>query len=200
MRLHLAGVRGPCSPWACAVAAGVIAVAVAGCASGTGSQPGTTATQSGPPHSLGAPPKPRTPKSGRPEHRRPPLRGHPHRGTIPAKMLGPDPQTPFSTDVLYPVRNGWEVSDHRRFTGVYAGAAGNDPSTGAFAIFRQDFVQVTQKLDLVKVAGAGPLKITRAPLGREVRTWAQRRGNLRFTSRNGITGTLHLKGDTVSLR
>lgn len=115
-------------------------------------------------------------------------------------MLGPDPQTPFSTNVLSPVRNGWEVSDHRRFTAVYAGAAGNDRSKGAFAIFRQNFVQVTQKLDVVNVAGAGALKITGAPLGRRVETRAQRRGNLQFTSKSGIKGTLHLKDDTVSLR
>jgi len=114
-------------------------------------------------------------------------------------MLAPDPQTPFSTDVLNPVRNGWVVSDHRRFTAVYAGAAGTNRSRGAFAIFRQNFVQVTQKLDVVNVAGAGALKITRAPLGRKVRSWAQRRGNLQFTSKNGIRGTLHLKDDTVSL-
>ena len=49
------------------------------------------------------------------------------------------------------------------------------------------------------VPGAGALRITDAPLGREVARWAPRQAELRFTSRNGITGTLDLKDDSVTL-
>ena len=188
-------------------------MSLGGCGSGTSSEPGSTATpaqtttthvrpQHGKPPAPAnptAPPQATTPKGVKPPKHLPPLRGHRHTGTIPAKMLGPDPQTPFSTNVMSPVRNGWVVSDHRRFTAVYAGASGSDRSTGALAIFRQNFIQVTQKLKVVKVAGAGAVKLTRAPLGKAVETSAQRHGNLRFTSRRGITGTLHLKTDKISL-
>jgi hypothetical protein len=51
----------------------------------------------------------------------------------------------------------------------------------------------------VKVPGAGALEITKAPLGRKVEVWAQKRGNLHFTSKNGIDGTLHLKDDSITL-
>jgi hypothetical protein len=115
-------------------------------------------------------------------------------------MLGANAQTPFSTDVLYPLTNGWLTGNHRRFTSVYAGTNDYHRSRGVFAIFRQNFVRVTQNLDTVNVAGAGALKITRAPLGRKVETWAQRRGKLRFTSKNGIKGILHLRNDKVTLR
>ncbi len=101
---------------------------------------------------------------------------------------------------LWPVRNGWEVSDHRMLTAVYAGADPLHRSTGRLVIFRQDFIQVTQKSDMVNVVGTGPLKITSAPRGTEVETSAQRRGTLTFVARDGTRGTLHLKDDTVTLR
>jgi hypothetical protein len=204
--------RRPIARLASAVATGALAaVAIYGCGGGSGSgttttrpettvtHQGSTTSHAGAPPNPAAPPKARTPKGTKPPKHLPPLRGHRHTGTIPARMLGPDPQTPFSTNVLSPVRNGWQVSDHRMFTAVYAGASGSDRSAGALAIFRQNFIQVTQKLKVVKVAGAGAVKITRAPLGKGVETSAQRHGNLHFTSSRGITGTLHLKNDTISL-
>jgi len=111
-----------------------------------------------------------------------------------------NPEGFISTMDLWPIRNEWVVSDPRRFTAVDAGADPTDPTMGVFGIFRQNYVWVTQKTDLVKVAGAGALQIPRAPLGQgAVQTWAQRRGNLEFTSKNGVTGTLHLTDDTVTL-
>ena len=35
--------------------------------------------------------------------------------------------------------------------------------------------------------------------GRSVVTWAQRRGNLDFVGERGVSGTLHLRNDTVSI-
>ena len=58
---------------------------------------------------------------------------------------------------------------------------------------------MSQKIDYVKVPGAGPVKITKAPLGPGTEVWAQKHGNFEFTSKNGITGTLHLKDDTVTV-
>ena len=197
----------------CALTAGSLVLVAWGCGSGTSSDSQSTTTRAQSTTTRAPPPRPKpqkpanppapppatTPKGVKPPKHLQPLRGHRHTGTIPAKMLGPDPQTPFSTNVMSPVRNGWVVADHRTFTAVYAGASGSDRSTGALAIFRQNFIQVTQRLKVLKVAGAGAVKITRAPLGKAVETSAQRRGNIRFTSGRGITGTLHLRTDRISL-
>jgi hypothetical protein len=51
----------------------------------------------------------------------------------------------------------------------------------------------------IRIAGAGVVRITKAPLGRAVVSWAGRRGNIHFTSASGISGTLHLKDCTVTL-
>jgi hypothetical protein len=51
----------------------------------------------------------------------------------------------------------------------------------------------------VRVQGAGPLKITKAPLGPKVVHWAQKHGNIEFNCKSGITGTLHLSDDTMTL-
>jgi hypothetical protein len=117
----------------------------------------------------------------------------------PASML-PPASSPLSSSVIWPVVNGWAASDRIRNTAVWAGAAGvGHHSTGRFAILRDNYRLVTQNTYTVDVAGAGPLKITDAPLGPRVVTWAQRRGKLEFTSKSGITGTLHLTDDTVTL-
>ena len=148
-----------------------------------------------------APPSPRAahPRPPRP-HQGPP--GGPLRGTYPAHILGHELAEGGLVEPaeLWPVRNGWEVSDHRMLTAVYAGADPLHRSTGRLVIFRQDFIQVTQKSDMVNVVGTGPLKITSAPRGTEVETSAQRRGTLTFVARDGTRGTLHLKDDTVTLR
>lgn len=118
---------------------------------------------------------------------------------MPARMVNGD-SSPLSTAIIWPVRNGWAVSNHRRMTGVWAGLSGEDGSTGRFAILRQNYIRDTQHVDTVDVDGAGALKITHAPLGRgRVQTWAQHYGKLRFTSGRGVTGTLDLHDDIVTL-
>jgi hypothetical protein len=123
-------------------------------------------------------------------------------GTYPGQMVGHELAEGglIEPSELWPVRNGWQISDHRTLTAVYAGADSRDRSTGRLVIFRQNFIHVTQESDEVDVAGAGPLKITRAPLGAGIETSAQRRGNLEFTGKRGISGTLDLKDDSVTLR
>jgi hypothetical protein len=98
-----------------------------------------------------------------------------------------------------PAVNEWAAGSNRSETRVWAfGSKRTD--LGAFSIWRLGTCDRLPRDSVsVKVPGAGPLKIVKAPLGRAVVGWAQRRGNLRFTSANGITGTLHLKDDTVTL-
>jgi|1186.fasta_scaffold03076_2 hypothetical protein len=108
--------------------------------------------------------------------------------------------SPFSTAIIWPVRNGWEASDHRRITGVWAGVAGDDSSVGRFVVLRQNYIRDTQSVDTVDVPGAGALKITHAPLGKgPVQSRAQSGGRFRFNSRQGVTGTLSLTDDAVTV-
>jgi hypothetical protein len=131
--------------------------------------------------------------------KRPPLHGHPG-APQPGKIIS-HTQTDgfFSTIVLWPLTNQWQTSDRRRFTAVDAGADASHQSTGLFGIYRHNYIRIKERAKTVKVPTAGTLKITKAPLGRSVESWAQRRGNIRFTSKNGVTGTLHLRDDTITL-
>jgi hypothetical protein len=52
---------------------------------------------------------------------------------------------------------------------------------------------------LLLFPNAGKIEITGAPLGSKVETWAQKHGNFEFKGEHGITGTLHLKDDTVTM-
>jgi hypothetical protein len=110
---------------------------------------------------------------------------------------GPGPY--FSSDDLSPVLNGWQVANHRTYTAVDAGGNPYHRKRGELGIFRQNFIHVTQTGGIVPVPHAGPLRITRAPLGRRVITSAQRRGVLWFVGRHGVHGKLHLPDDTVTI-
>jgi hypothetical protein len=121
--------------------------------------------------------------------------------TYPGRILSHELASngPVQPAELWPVTNGWQISDHRRLTAVYAGAKPDRRSTGRLVIFRQNFVHVTQTSDRVDVPGAGPVTITSAPQGKAAQTEAQRDGTLEFRSANGTTGTLRLRNDTVSV-
>jgi hypothetical protein len=99
------------------------------------------------------------------------------------------------------VVNGWQISNHRHYTTVEAGGDVPHRRLGVLGIFRQDWIHGTEKSHLVKVPGAGRVKITKAPLGRgRVQTWAQEQGSIRFVGKLGVRGTLHLKNDTVTIQ
>jgi hypothetical protein len=117
----------------------------------------------------------------------------------PGEIVPGGPGPFFSSDVIWPIRNGWQASDHRSYTAVDAGVDPADHSVGELGIFRQNFIEATQTQDVVDVPGAGALKITDAPLGNDVATWAQKRGNLRFVGKRGVRGTLHLRNDKVTI-
>jgi hypothetical protein len=91
------------------------------------------------------------------------------------------------------------AADHRRFTAVDAGADPLDPTTGVLGIFRQDYVDVTQTQRLVTVPGAGALKLTGAPAGSARAALAEPGATLRFTSEDGVSGTLDLSAGEVTL-
>jgi hypothetical protein len=193
-----------------------LAVAVGACGSGAGSTTSSTTTSaSAPPpgnaggggggnagHGTGpgAPPKPRT-SNPRPRHRHQGPPGSAMHRTYPGRIISHELAEggPIQPAELWPVTNGWQISDHRTFTAVYAGSNPERHSTGRFVIFRQNYVRVTQTSDRVDVPGAGPVEITSAPHGRKPQTSAQRNGTLRFEGRNGTTGTLHLSDDTVTV-
>jgi hypothetical protein len=117
----------------------------------------------------------------------------------PARIVSnPDPVS--GTDP--PVANEWQVGSHRSVTYVWAGLARDSRTSGEFVINRERPCHPgynAKHHDSVEVPGAGLLRITKAPLGPKVVHWAQRRGELTFVSRSGISGTLHLKDDTVTL-
>jgi hypothetical protein len=100
-----------------------------------------------------------------------------------------------------PLRNFWSVGNHGRQTIVCAGGAGTSypPSLGRFLILRSSYRWGTQDLKYVDVPHSGPVKITKAPLGRDVVKTAQRHGDLEFKGTKGVTGTLHLKDDSITL-
>lgn len=118
---------------------------------------------------------------------------------IVAARLREDPEAFFSTGLIYPLSNQWVTADHRRFTAVEAGADPTDPSTGVLGILRQNYIHVTQREELVRVPDAGALRLTGAPLGAKVADAAPRSGELGFAGENGITGTLDLESETVTI-
>jgi hypothetical protein len=209
---------GRLAPLAVVLLAGVLALAVTACGSGstsTGSTTTTTTNASTPGHGgkgdgggkgLGPGSGPGAPPATRTAHPRPNRRnqgppGATMHSTYPGRIIGHDlaASGPVQPAELWPVTNGWRISDHRTLTAVYAGAVPNQRSTGRLVVFRQNFVRVTQTSDRVDVPGSGPLRITGAPQGKTNQTAAQRNGTLRFAGANGTTGTLHLSNDSVTV-
>jgi hypothetical protein len=117
-----------------------------------------------------------------------------------APQLDRRPQTFISSDVLSPVTNAWRVASHIQLTEVDAGSLAADRSTGAFAIFRHNFLSARQRISLVEVEGSGPVRITTAPLGKGIEESAQRDGELGFVGADGVRGILDLGDDSVTLR
>jgi len=124
---------------------------------------------------------------------------HAMTGSVPAR-IDRRPQGFISSEAVWPLVNAWRTADRHGFIEVDAGALSYDRSIGVFAIFRHDFTGVDQSADLVKVLGAGPLRITDAPQGDRVETAAQRDGRIDFTGARGVRGTLSLRDDSVSLQ
>ncbi len=207
-------------PMTLTVAAAAIAVAVAvgvsACGSGGSSTTSSTTTTSAnvPPSGgggggghpkgggggPGAPPKTRTKHPGsRHQNQGPP--GTKMQHTYAARIVGHGASQggPIQPAELWPVTNSWRVSDHKNFTAVYAGANPDHHGTGRLVVFRQDFVHVKQNARDVDVQGSGPVTITSAPTGRDVGTSAQKTGEIQFRGANGVTGTLHLSNDAVSV-
>jgi hypothetical protein len=117
-------------------------------------------------------------------------------GTKPARIISGN-SSPYGEAVIGPVRNAWAASVGDRSTTVYAGGQGySKPDQGKFLIARTGSAP---KIDAVSVSRAGALKIVKAPVGCAAVGWAQKRGDLQFTSTNGVAGTLHLEDDSVTI-
>ena len=114
---------------------------------------------------------------------------------IPGRMLGSGAPVPVSPSLLQP-RNGWLVSDGRKLVAVYAGAAGDDPSTGRVVVVHQDLAAGKQTIRTVDARGTGTLAISAAPLGRSVETSAQ---TARIHLRTAAGRALHLDLGTGTL-
>src|SRR3954452_24163761 len=124
--------------------------------------------------------------------------GGPMTGTISARLV-PGPQGFFSTSAIYPIRTGWVAADHRRFVAVEAGADPIHPSTGVLGVFRQSYVDVTQTERLIKVPGAGALRLTGASGGRGRAAPGGPSEILGFTGERGVSGTLDVSAGSVSV-
>jgi hypothetical protein len=123
--------------------------------------------------------------------------GRPMTAIVPAQ-IDARPHAFVSLDVLRPVTNAWRAGSRERLTEVNAGALPSDRGTGAFAIFRHDFLTATQEVTVVEVRGAGPVRIIKAPTGARVVERAQRDGEISFAGARGVRGTLDLSDDTIS--
>jgi hypothetical protein len=123
--------------------------------------------------------------------------GAPMSGTTPAHLVA-SPDGFFSTSLIYPLANEWVASDHSRFLAVDAGSDPLDPSTGVLAVFRQNYMRVTQTQRVIEVPGAGQLEIVGAPSGR-ARAALSGPAELRFEGARGIGGVLDLSDGTVRL-
>jgi hypothetical protein len=123
--------------------------------------------------------------------------GGPMTGTIPAHLV-PGPEPFFSTGLIHPIRNAWVASDRRRFVAVEAGADPVHPSTGVLGIFRQNYLRVTQSQRIVRVPGAGSLRLTRPAVGSGRAALSSPAAAVRFTGEAGAGGTLDLSTGAVT--
>lgn len=120
------------------------------------------------------------------------------RGKVPAQIVD-SPQGYVSSANIQPFENAWRVASSKSYTEIDAGALASDETTGVMTIFRQDFDAVNQQVELIKVLGSGPLKISKAPEGKGVEESAQESGKIEFVGENGVKGTLDLSDDSVTL-
>lgn len=113
-------------------------------------------------------------------------------------MLDENAVTTVTSSILSP-RNGWVTGDCQRQTFVWAGGF-TGHSAGIF-VFERDGNWPRDRLRdvYIVVPHSGAVEITRAPLGPEVVTSAQRHGELQFTSERGITGAVLVGEDTATL-
>jgi hypothetical protein len=114
------------------------------------------------------------------------------------KMLGAGAGF-VSNEVMEPETSGWTVTSHASDTVVVAGGDARHRSDGLFSIIRSSYLTGRQRINDVPVRGSGPVTIIKAPLGPKIVVSAQKHGDIEFKGKSGVTGTLHLKDDTVTL-
>lgn len=117
------------------------------------------------------------------------------RGVFTAAQLSQGPCVTASNKVIVAQTSNWLAETPSRSTQVCAGALPEDGSVGLISIGRDWGGESAA----VEIPGSGAVTLTEAPEGRAATHWAQKRGKLGFTSENGISGTLHLRTDTITL-
>lgn len=104
---------------------------------------------------------------------------------------------PFPPQIMEPT-NEWIVSNGPNLVVVYAGADGQDPSAGKFAILRDFGMSGKQRVSFVTVPSGGAVTITSAPLGPAAEASMQS-AKVRFKTATGRAGTLDLAKNTAVL-
>lgn len=88
----------------------------------------------------------------------------------------------------------WGLATSVGWISICAGRVPDRPSSGVIFIARTPGQNA-----LIKVPGSGAITLTEAPESRRTFLTASKRGVLRFTSENGVSGTLHLQNDSITL-
>ena len=110
---------------------------------------------------------------------------------------------PGSSQYFMPDNNGWRA-DGRGNLQIIVCAGGNagyetDRIQGRFMILRFGVPARWKGIQTVDVPEAGPLEITRAPMGYNVPRRMASHARLRFTDRHGVTGTVSVDDGSVSV-
>lgn len=174
------------------VTAALVVLVLAGC--GGGSQPTDSGSATPPPRAA--------------EHQHSGFGPHEGNGPVRAKMVPGLSYT--SSTVQWPQNGGWlaETSGETKELFVLAGGDAQShtprgdldhPRNGLIQIMGVTGIGRVHQGNTFKVVhGTGAIRITKAPVGRGLSA-SVLYGDIRFTSQSGITGTLHLKNNTVTL-
>jgi hypothetical protein len=125
--------------------------------------------------------------------------------TIPAGMLPTDAPVPLPPSLIN-VTNAWEVADGNQLVSVYAGSAGDNPSTGRFVIIRQQFPPGGQTVNVVDVPNSGAVKLVNAPSSATPPAPGAGAGSaspvftasIPYAAAAGTSGSLSLSNDTAT--
>ena len=126
---------------------------------------------------------------------------------VPGEIIH-DPDPVANEYAMGTLSNGWRAGNERELVWVYAGAAPSEPSTGEPAssgrlfLVREQYRRhrpPTRSVQLIDVAGAGPLRIVEAPLGHRAVKSSPGSGDIAFASAAGVEGVLDLATGAMSL-
>jgi hypothetical protein len=131
----------------------------------------------------------------------------PHSGPVRAEMVPGLSYT--SSTVQWPQNGGWEAETRGEAKQIFVLAGGDHHShvpgngdrtrNGLIQILRSGNVDGHEQGNkFVVVHGTGAIRVTKAPVGKALPA-SVLHSDIEFTSQNGVTGTLHLSDDAVTL-